>query len=249
MPSSDQTEIRNSILARVPASEMVTLRAQLERVTMLSGAILQAAGEPAKSIYFVESGILSLLAPLKHGGRIEIGHIGREGAAGVHAALGAERLTSEIMAQSDSVALRVDALLLPFATLSSATCTGYTSQRRGQEYILTFTFSNAPEIAVTQTATFDIRTSSGSASATLYGLEAGVGDSRQWLHTGSGALVTLVSAKADASIEYLVCGWVRSPAASASSSSRLTQLGVSAARSRGGAVAFTAGAIGEPEIR
>ena len=119
MPHSDQTEIRNTILSRLPLSEMVTLRAQLERVTMLSGAILQAAGEPAKSIYFVESGILSLLAPQKHGGRIEIGHIGREGAAGVHAALGAERLTSEIMAQSDSVALRVDATVIRAAVEQS----------------------------------------------------------------------------------------------------------------------------------
>ena len=82
MPASDQTEIRNTNHLRLPLSEMVTLRAQLERVTMLSGAILQAAGEPAKSMYFVESEILSLLAPLKHGGRIEIGRIGREGRRG-----------------------------------------------------------------------------------------------------------------------------------------------------------------------
>lgn len=119
MPSSAQAEIKNTILSRLPLSEMVTLRAQLERVTMLSGAILQAAGEPAKSIYFVESGILSLLAPLKHGGRIEIGHIGREGAAGVHAALGADKLTTEIMAQSDSVVLRGDATFIRTAVEQS----------------------------------------------------------------------------------------------------------------------------------
>jgi CRP-like cAMP-binding protein len=119
MQSSTPAEIRNNILARLPVSEMVTLRAQLERVTMLSGAILQAAGEPAKSVYFVESGILSLLAPLEQGGRIEVGHIGREGAAGVHAALGADRLTTEIMAQSDAVALRGDASVIRAAVEQS----------------------------------------------------------------------------------------------------------------------------------
>lgn len=79
---------------------------------MVSGDILQGAAEPAKSIYFVEAGIISLLAPLEQGGRIEVGHVGREGAAGVHAALGADTLTSEIMAQSDGVAFRIDAAVV-----------------------------------------------------------------------------------------------------------------------------------------
>lgn len=108
MPFSNQSEIKNAILVRLPPTERAVLRGQLERVTMQSGNILQGAGEPAKSIYFVETGVISLLAPLEQGGRIEIGHIGREGAAGVHAALGANTLTSEIMAQSDGVALRGD---------------------------------------------------------------------------------------------------------------------------------------------
>jgi CRP-like cAMP-binding protein len=102
-----QLKIRNGILARLPARDLVALRSRIERISIGTGDILQAAGEPARSIFFVESGIISLLAPLQEGGRIEIGHVGREGAAGVHAALGAETLTSEIMAQSDGVVLRV----------------------------------------------------------------------------------------------------------------------------------------------
>jgi CRP-like cAMP-binding protein len=107
LPSS-QPEMKNAIITRLLAEEATALRGQMERVTMRSGDILQAAAEPAKSIYFVKSGIISLLAPLEQGGRIEIGHVGREGAAGIHAALGAETLTSEIMAQSDGVVLRAD---------------------------------------------------------------------------------------------------------------------------------------------
>lgn len=104
----NQNEPQNAILARLPAGEFAALRGQLERVPMQSGDILQGAGEAAKSIYFVESGIISQLAPLEQGGRIEIGHVGREGAAGVHAALGADTLTSEIMVQGDGAALRGD---------------------------------------------------------------------------------------------------------------------------------------------
>ena len=100
--------MRNAILARLPAGDFAVLRAQLELVSLKSGDILQGAAEPARSVYFVEAGIVSLLAPLEQGGRIEISHVGREGAAGVHAALGADTLTSEIMAQSDGVAFRAD---------------------------------------------------------------------------------------------------------------------------------------------
>lgn len=84
------------------------LKGQLEPVSMVAGDILQGAAEPAKHVYFVEAGIISLLAPLEEGGRIEVGHIGREGAAGVHAALGADTLTSEIMAQSDGLVFRAE---------------------------------------------------------------------------------------------------------------------------------------------
>jgi len=108
MSPTSQAELKNAILLRLPAVEMAALRGQMELVAMRSGDILQAAAEPAKSIYFPQAGIISLLAPLEQGGRIEIGHVGREGAAGVHAALGAETLTSEIMAQSDGVLLRAD---------------------------------------------------------------------------------------------------------------------------------------------
>lgn len=109
---SKQSEIRNSILARITAGDFSLMREQFEPIRMVSGDILQGAAEPAKHVYFVESGIISLLAPLEQGGRIEVGHVGCEGAAGVHAALGADTLTSEIMAQSDGVAFRAESAVV-----------------------------------------------------------------------------------------------------------------------------------------
>lgn len=110
MFNSNQLDVRNAILADISPGDFSLLRGHLERVEMLAGAILQGAAEPARHIYFVERGIISLLAPLEQGGRIEVGHVGREGAAGVHAALGAGTLISEIMAQSDGIVLRADSL-------------------------------------------------------------------------------------------------------------------------------------------
>jgi CRP-like cAMP-binding protein len=141
MSTSNHFEPRNAILARLPAGDLAVIRGQLERVIVQSGDILQGAGEPAKSIYFVETGIISLLAPLEQGGRIEIGHIGREGAAGVHAALGAETLTSEIMAQSDGIFLRGDAVAIRGAMEQSPTL------RKGITR-----FANALHAQVAQTA-------------------------------------------------------------------------------------------------
>lgn len=112
MPSSSKYKVNNAILARLPAGDLSRILAQFERVTMESGDVLQAVGEPARSVFFVESGIISLLAPLKQGGRIETGHVGSEGAAGVHAALGADTLTSEIMVQGSGIALRGDAVAI-----------------------------------------------------------------------------------------------------------------------------------------
>lgn len=107
MPTLKQPDLKNLILASLPTTDFAMLRGKLARISMWSGDLLQGAAEPAKNIYFVEVGIVSLLAPLKHGGRIEIGHVGIEGAAGVHAALGARTLTSDIIAQSDGIVLSI----------------------------------------------------------------------------------------------------------------------------------------------
>jgi CRP-like cAMP-binding protein len=87
---------------------LAALRPNLEWLPLKSGEILESAGEAAKAVYFVDTGLISLLAPLEQGARLEVGHVGREGAAGVHAALGAETVTSEIMAQGDGWMFRAD---------------------------------------------------------------------------------------------------------------------------------------------
>ncbi len=112
MPIPELPNLRNVILASLSAGDFGMLRGSLERINMVSGGALQGAVESAKYVYFVDSGVVSLLAPLEHGGRIEIAQVGREGVAGVHAALGAETLTLEIMAQSDGVVFRAEAAVV-----------------------------------------------------------------------------------------------------------------------------------------
>jgi|GEM_PF-4902125 len=153
------------------------------------------------------------------------------------------------MRGSWTATLRADALLLPFATPAWATSSSATTQTVGQKFIVTFTFSNAPELSAAQTATFDIRTSLVSGSLTVYGMGSGAGDSRQWLHTGAGAITPLASLKPDASLEHLVTGRIRTPSLSAQASSRLTNVGVAATYPNGDTVGYVVGAIGEPDNR
>lgn len=108
MSSPRQSEIRNRILAELGEDDFDALRRRLEPITVSGGDVLESASEAQRSVYFIESGIVSMLAPLEQGGRLEVGHVGREGVAGVHAALGADTTTCDLMAQGDCVLLRVD---------------------------------------------------------------------------------------------------------------------------------------------
>jgi CRP-like cAMP-binding protein len=63
------------------------------------GQALQRAQELARNVYFVESGLISLHAPLSQGKKIEVGLVGREGAAGVNSLLGSDMSTSDIAGQ------------------------------------------------------------------------------------------------------------------------------------------------------
>jgi CRP-like cAMP-binding protein len=141
MLSPKQTDLRNGILAGIPEQDFQAIRPRLEWVKLKPGTVLEQAGAPAKFVYFVDTGVISLLAPLEHGGRMEIGHVGREGAAGVHAALGADTSTSEVMAQSDGFMFRADV----------AAVRQILEQSRGLHHALV-RFANALHVQVSQTA-------------------------------------------------------------------------------------------------
>jgi len=60
----------------------------LNHISLTHGRSLYEPGAPIDQIYFPQSGMISLLVVLKDGGTIETGTIGREGAVGLHSALG-----------------------------------------------------------------------------------------------------------------------------------------------------------------
>jgi CRP-like cAMP-binding protein len=97
------------------------LRPVLEAVPLEVRRVLHKAGEPVPHVYFVESGLVSLIGANKGGHRIEIGMVGFEGMTGLDVVLGAERASNEALVQSPGSAFRIFSAALREAVVASRT--------------------------------------------------------------------------------------------------------------------------------
>jgi CRP-like cAMP-binding protein len=91
----------------------------IETVELDARHILEVPGEVIRDIYFVESGLVSVVGTAPQGHRIEIGMVGYEGMSGVGIVLGDDRSPNEAMVQSDGTALRISARALREAMAAS----------------------------------------------------------------------------------------------------------------------------------
>ena len=81
----------------------------MEFVRLKLHQILYEAGEKIKSGYFVNSGLMSILAVQPDGKTVEVGLIGREGFAGLPLLVGYRSSPTRVMVQGDGTAYRCDA--------------------------------------------------------------------------------------------------------------------------------------------
>ena len=79
---------------------------QLETVRLEPGVSLLRARQRNGWVYFVESGIVSLVAGTRHGQSLEVAIVGREGVAGFAAALGHRGLPYRLIVQLPGLAYR-----------------------------------------------------------------------------------------------------------------------------------------------
>lgn len=79
---------------------------------MTQGRTLQKANAPLDHVCFPETGIISLIRPLKDGSTIEVGLLGREGMVGTMLLAGADTTPLESMAQMPGSAWRLPAPML-----------------------------------------------------------------------------------------------------------------------------------------
>ena len=111
-----QPLIRNEILKGLSREDYAPMRTHLTRVRLVQGQILHEAGERIEHAYFLEEGIVSMVAQVDDQGAptgigmTEIGMTGREGMVGLPVLLQADALSfSRSLVQLPGVALRIPA--------------------------------------------------------------------------------------------------------------------------------------------
>ena len=89
MPS--RIDVRNRLLNKMPVSDYALLAPHLEMVSLKERQVVEVPGRPITHVYFVETGLVSVVAVNAEDHRIEVGVIGKEGMTGVPLVFGDDR--------------------------------------------------------------------------------------------------------------------------------------------------------------
>ena len=106
---SDGNVVNNKILLNLSREEFDPVLSKLELVRLKLHQIIYEAGETIKSGYFVNDGVISVLAVQPDGKSVEIGLIGSEGFAGLPLLVGYSSSPTRLITQGDGTAYRCDA--------------------------------------------------------------------------------------------------------------------------------------------
>jgi CRP-like cAMP-binding protein len=109
---SDGNSIDNRVLLSLSREESSQILPRLEFVRQKLHQVLHEAGETIKSGYFVNSGLISILAVQPDGKTVEVGLIGREGFVGLPVLVGYSSSPTRAMVQGDATAYRCDVQML-----------------------------------------------------------------------------------------------------------------------------------------
>jgi CRP-like cAMP-binding protein len=105
----DGSAIGSKILLSLSRKECDQILAELEFVRLKIHQVIHEAGETIKSGYFVNSGLISVLAVQPDGKSVEVGLIGKEGFIGLPLLVGYRASPTRVVAQADGTAYRCDA--------------------------------------------------------------------------------------------------------------------------------------------
>jgi CRP-like cAMP-binding protein len=107
--SSQQSPIKNRLLAALPRAEFERLNPHLEPVSLPKGHLVYDAGDIVRHAYFLENGIISLLSATTKSQVIEVGMVGDEGLVGIPSVLRNRRAPLRAMTQIPVSALKISA--------------------------------------------------------------------------------------------------------------------------------------------
>ena len=101
--------VANDVLRTLSRPVSLRLLAGCRQVSLTYGEVLAEFGAKIKYVYFVNSGIVSLLAPVGGHANVEVGLIGREGMVGMSLLLGVGVSPVRVLVQGTGSAMRMGA--------------------------------------------------------------------------------------------------------------------------------------------
>jgi len=102
----DGKAITNKILLSLSSKECKEVVSKLEFVRLQLHQVIHEAGETVKSGYFVNTGLMSVLAVQPDGKSVEVGLIGKEGFVGLPLLVGYRTSPTRVVVQGDGTAYR-----------------------------------------------------------------------------------------------------------------------------------------------
>jgi len=107
MPDLNRSTFRNRLFARLPDREFHVVGRHLESVDLARGFQIVGANCPIDKVYFLSSGIASVVTIAAAGERAEAGMFGREGFSPMSAGVGGTISVHEVFLQVEGHALRM----------------------------------------------------------------------------------------------------------------------------------------------
>src|SRR4029453_4786760 len=111
-PNPLRIRCANHLLQQLSAEDAGLLRPTLEPVQLDVVRVLYAPGQPVRHVYFVESGLVSIVGANKGRRRMEVGMVGFEGMTSLETVLGGDVAAHEALVQSPGSALRLSSAAL-----------------------------------------------------------------------------------------------------------------------------------------
>jgi CRP-like cAMP-binding protein len=103
----DGQTIQNRLLMNLPRAQSLKVLQKAQAVLLPVHSVLNQADEAIQFVYFVNSGLASILTVLKNGKSVEVGLTGKEGFVGVPVAAGFKNSPTQVIMQIEGNALRV----------------------------------------------------------------------------------------------------------------------------------------------
>lgn len=109
MPGLNDRRPHNELLSILPAADLAKLEPLLEPISIKQRRVLHHDRAPMEHVYFIESGLVSVLAQIDTAKAVEVCLIGREGLSGLPIVLGGSMSPHRRVVQLGGSALRMRA--------------------------------------------------------------------------------------------------------------------------------------------